>query len=44
MMNKDFLKQIFANEKKLMKLSELKTVNVPKYDELSVKNVYLKFK
>ena len=43
-MNKDFLKQIFANEKKLLKLSELKTVNVPKYDELGVKNVFKKLK
>ena len=40
MINKDFLKQVFANEKRLLKLSELRTVNVPKYDELSVKNVY----
>ena len=40
MINKDFLKQVFANDKRLLKLSELRTVNVPKFDELSVKNVY----
>ena len=40
MINKDFLKQVLANEKSLMKMSELKAVNVPKYDELSVKQVY----
>ena len=40
MIGKDFLKEIFANRKCLLKLSELKTVNVPKYDELSVKQVY----
>lgn len=44
MMNKDFLKQIFANKKKLLKLTELRTVNVPKYDELSVKIVFNKMK
>ena len=44
MMNKDFLKQIFADEKKLLKLSELRVVNVPKYDELSVKNVFQNLK
>lgn len=40
MFNKDFLKQVFANEKKLMKLSDLRTVVVPKFDELSVKNMF----
>ena len=44
MINKDFLKQVFANDKRLMKLSELKPVNVPKFDELSVKNIYPKIK
>lgn len=36
MMNKDFLKEIFINEKRLLKLDEVKRVCVPLYDELSV--------
>ena len=32
MINKDFLKQVFANEKSLLKMSELRAVNVPKFD------------
>ena len=37
MVNKDFLKQVLADKKKLLHLSEVKHVNVPHYDELSVK-------
>lgn len=44
MMNKDFLRQVLKDEKKLLKLSELKPINMPKYDELSVKNLYDKLK
>ena len=40
MINKDFLKQVFANEKKLLKMSKLKPVNVPKFDEISVKKIW----
>ena len=40
MINKDFLKLIFAEKKQLMPLAELRSVSVPKYDELSIKNVY----
>ena len=40
MINKDFLKLIFAEKKQLLPLIELRSVSVPKYDELSVKNVY----
>ena len=36
MVNKDFLKQVFIHEKKLLKLSEVKFKHVPLYDELSV--------
>ena len=36
MLNKDFLKQILAEEKRLLKLDEVKRINVPLYDELSV--------
>ena len=37
MINKDFLKQIFAEKKQLMPLADLRSVSVPKYDELSIK-------
>ena len=36
MVNKDFLKEVFTEEKALLKLNEVKRVNVPLYDELSV--------
>ena len=40
MINKDFLKDIFAERKLLMPLQQLKVVVVPKYDEISVKSIY----
>lgn len=39
-MNKDFLKQVFVGKKKLLGMSEVKRVNVPTYDELSVVNLW----
>ena len=39
-MNKDFLKQVFLGKKKLLGLNEVKRVNVPTYDELSVVNLW----
>lgn len=36
MLNKDFLKEIFVEEKKLLKLHEVKRICVPLYDELAV--------
>ena len=42
--NKDFLKQVLAEEKHLLSNNEVKTVNVPLYDELSVKNIYPMFR
>ena len=38
--NKDFLKQVLAEEKHLLSNNEVKPVNVPLYDELSVKKFY----
>ncbi len=38
--NKDFLKQILVNEKKLLQLADVRFVKVPKYEELSVKALY----
>ena len=40
MMIKDFIKDIFAGKKSLMKLSAVKMVSVKKYDEISVKALY----
>ena len=36
MFNKDFLKEVFREEKQLLKLNEVNRVNVPLYDELAV--------
>ncbi len=35
-MNKDFLKEIFTEEKSLLHLNSVKRISVPVYDELSV--------
>ena len=40
MVNKDFLKQVLNDEKKLLSLAECKLISVPKFDELSVRNIY----
>ena len=40
MINKDFLKQVFRDEKKLLMLKDVKYVNIPKYDELSVRRFW----
>ena len=40
MINKDFLKKILKDEKKLLPLADVKYVNVPRYDELSVKRFW----
>ena len=36
MINKDFLKEVLTEEKYLLRLDQVKRVNVPLYDELSV--------
>ena len=38
--NKDFLKQVFAEQKLLLKKKNVDFIDVPKYDELSVKNLW----
>ena len=40
MVNKDFLRKVFNEEKRLFHLSEFLYVNMPKYDELSVRKFY----
>ena len=41
--NKDFLKQVFTEEKQLLKKKKVDPVEVPAYDELSVKNLWPQF-
>ena len=36
MLNKDFLKEILAGEKALLRLDQVKRISVPQFDELSV--------
>ena len=38
--NKDFIKDILAERKKLLSMKDVKLVSVPKYEELSVKALY----
>ena len=40
MINKDFLKEVFAEDKELLELKMVKWINVPLYDELSVVNIW----
>ena len=40
---KDFLKQVFAGVKELLKKDEVVPISVPYYDELSVKNLWPQF-
>ena len=42
-MTKDFLKQVLAGKKQLMKRADVQEVAVPHYDELSVKHIYPMF-
>ena len=36
MVNKDFIRELLTEEKKLMPMKDLKQVNAPNYDEISV--------
>ena len=40
MFNKDFLKQVLTEEKLLYEMKDVKFVNVPQFDELSVKQLW----
>lgn len=42
--NKDFLKAIFADDKKLLKKKEVDYITVPHWDELSVKKLWVDLK
>ena len=39
-MNKDFLRDVLSDQKHLMEIQNVRFVNVPLYDELSVKNLW----
>ena len=43
-MTKDFLKEVLAGQKQLMKKADVKAVQVPQYDELSVRNLWPEMK
>ena len=43
MFTKDYAKEIFAENKQLIKKKDVLFIDVPKYDELSVKGLYAKF-
>ena len=40
MLNKDYLRLLLLDKKKLMPIKDVHTVNVPKYDELSVRTIF----
>ena len=40
MLNRDFMKQLLAEEKRLLELRAVQQVNMPRYDELSVKKFW----
>ena len=40
MMNKDFLKEVFAEDKELLELKAVSFINVPLFDELSVIKIW----
>ena len=40
MLNKDFLKGVLTEKKSLLRLDQVKRINVPLYDELSVVKIW----
>ena len=40
MFNKDFLRQVLAEEKGLLEINRVTFINVPHYDEVSVKRLW----
>ena len=39
-MNKDYLRQIFRDEKKLLGLNDVKYISIPAFDELAVEKIW----
>jgi len=44
MVNKEFLRKVFIDEKKLFKKKQVDYIHVSHWDELSVKNMFKDFK
>ena len=42
MVGKEFLKEVLAERKALLKMHQVKFINVPKFDEVSVTKLYAK--
>jgi|AACY02.9.fsa_nt_gi hypothetical protein len=40
MITKDFMKDVLQGKKKLMKMSEVRFINPPLFDEIAVKHLY----
>ena len=40
MVTKDFLKDVLMGKKKLLKMSEVRFINPPLFDEIAVKHLY----
>ena len=40
MVTKDFLKDVLVGNKKLLKMSEVRFINPPLFDEIAVKHLY----
>ena len=40
MINKDFLKEVFTEDKELLELKNVRWINVPLFDELSVVSIW----
>ena len=40
LVTKDFLKDVLQGHKKLLKMSEVRFINAPLFDEISVKHLY----
>ena len=40
MYNKDFLRQVLDEKKSLLKIKDVRFINVPVYDELAVQNFW----
>ena len=43
MLTKDFLRQVLSEQKRLLTMNGVRRINVPRYDELSVKNLFPKY-
>ena len=40
MVTKDHLKEVLSGDKKLLKMQEVRFINIPSFDEISVKAMY----